>query len=212
MKHYKAIGFLIGAALLANTVGASAQRWGRETTPRAGVCFYEDINFGGRYFCSAAGAATSDVPSGTNDEISSVRLFGNATLTVFRDPGLRGQSKVIDSDISDLRRMGFNDRISSYRVDTGRGFDRGIESRGDRDRGNGNVRAREQSNRSRWTVTEAQALVRRSYRSVLDRDPDPSGLRSWTDQVINNDWTQRDLENALRNTDEYRNLRSNRRR
>jgi hypothetical protein len=54
--------------------------------------------------------------------------------------------------------------------------------------------------------------VRRSYRSVLGRDPDASGLRSWTEQVMNNNWTQRDLENALRQSDEYRDLRATRRR
>jgi hypothetical protein len=47
---------------------------------------------------------------------------------------------------------------------------------------------------------------------VLGRDPDASGLRSWTEQVINNNWTQRDLENALRQSNEYREQRSARRR
>ena len=69
-------------------------------------------------------------------------------------------------------------------------------------------RQRRVSNGSRWTYGSAEAVVRRSYRSVLGRDPDPSGLRSWTEQVMNNNWTQRDLENALRQSDEYRALRN----
>jgi len=73
MTRYAAIGFLMGAALLTNVNSASAQRWGRENTPRSGACFYEDINFNGRYFCTAAGADAAEVPNGVNDRISSVR-------------------------------------------------------------------------------------------------------------------------------------------
>jgi hypothetical protein len=209
MKRYKTVGLLIATALLTNVAVASAQRWGREGTPGAGVCFYEHVNFDGRYFCTTAGATTAEVPSGTNDEISSVRLFGNAAVTVFREPGFRGQSTVIDSSIADLRGMGFNDRISSYRVDTSRGPNRGgPPNRG----GTAVLRDQGQSNGSRLSQREAETIVRRSYRSVLERDPDASGLRSWTEQVLANNWTQRDLENALRRSDEYRALQRNRRR
>jgi hypothetical protein len=66
MNRTKTVGILMGAAILANVSIASAQRWG--VKPRhIGVCFYEDINFGGRYFCSPVGSTTSAVPSGMND-------------------------------------------------------------------------------------------------------------------------------------------------
>jgi hypothetical protein len=215
MNRYKTVGILMGAALLANVSIASAQRWGREVTPQSGVCFYENINFGGRYFCSPVGSTTSAVPSGMNDRISSVRVFGNAHVTLFRDPNFRGDSRVVNSDIADMRGMGFNDRLSSYEVD-GRGFVRGGNGANGIARGraypNGNgVYSNGNgvySNGSRWTYQSAEAVVRQSYRSVLGRDPDPSGLRSWTQQVMNNNWTQRDLENALRQSDEYRASRS----
>jgi hypothetical protein len=224
MGRYKTVGILMGAAMLANVSIASAQRWGREATPQSGACFYEDINFGGRYFCSPVGSTTPDVPSGMNDRISSVRVFGNAAVTLFRDPNFRGDSRVITSNIADLRATGFNDRLSSYEVESNRGFVRG---------GNGNGIARGRaypngngvysngnagvysngngvySNGSRWTYRSAEAAVQQSYRSVLGRDPDPSGLRSWTEQLMNNNWTQRDLENALRQSDEYRALHNN---
>jgi hypothetical protein len=223
MNRYKTVGILMSAAILANVSTASAQRWGREVTPQSGVCFYENINFGGRYFCSPVGSTTSSVPSGMNDRISSVRVFGNAAVTLFRDPNFRGDSRVITYDIADLRGMGFNDRLSSYQVEAGRGFVRGgngvngtARSRvnpngngGVYSNGNGNVYPNGNgvySNGSRWTYGSAEAAVRQSYRAVLGRDPDPSGLRSWTQQVMNNNWTQRDLENALRQSDEYRAL------
>src|SRR6185369_7633802 len=209
---------VLGAACLINVAPAYAQRWGRGATPRSGVCFYEDINYGGRYFCSAAGESTSRVSSGNNDEISSIRIFGDAVATVYRDPNFRGQSRVFDSSVSDLRSFGFNDRISSYQVDQGRGnWSRDTRRYPDaRQYPNGQYPngqyGRVQPNASRWSYRDAEQVVRRSYRSVLGRDPDASGLRSWTEQVMNNNWTQRDLENALRQSDEYRDLRATRRR
>jgi len=199
---------MLGAACLIVVAPAYAQRWGREATPRSGVCFYEDINYGGRYFCSAAGTSTSQLASVNNDEISSIRIFGDAAVTVYRDPNFRGQSRVIDSNLSDLRSLGFNDRISSYQVDSGRGN----WSRDARRYPNEPYGRTVQPNASRWTYRDAEQIVRRSYRSVLGREPDPSGLRSWTEQVINNNWTQRDLEYALRQSDEYRQQHQARRR
>lgn len=199
---------LLGAAFLIGVAPAYAQRWGRGPTPRSGVCFYEDINYGGRYFCSPAGESTSRVSSGNNDEISSIRIFGNAVATVYRDPNFRGQSRLIDSSVSDLRSLGFNDRISSYEVDSGRGN----WSRDARRYPNDPYGRTVEPNASRWTYRDAEQIVRRSYRSVLGREPDQSGLRSWTEQVVNNNWTQRDLEYALRQSDEYRELHQARRR
>ncbi len=209
MKRYTTIAILLGAALLTYASTASAQRWGREATPRSGVCFYEDINFGGRYFCSPVGSATDSVPSGMNDRVSSVRVFGNAVVTLYRDPNLRGQAKTIDYDVRDMRGMGFNDRVSSYIVDNGRFANNG-NVYGNGNNGNqrvdGNARARAQS---RYSYRDAETIVRRSYLGVLGRNPDPEGLRAWTNQIMANNWSERDLENALRQSDEYRAQRNN---
>ena len=203
----------MGAALLTDVATASAQRWGREATPRSGVCFYDDINFQGRYFCTPVGYAVEGVPSGMNDRVSSARVFGNAVATVFRDPNFRGQAKVIDYDVRDLRGMGFNDRLSSYSVDANFGRARNGNGNG-YGYGNGNVNGNErygngnnrvQSN-ARWSYRDAETIVRRSYRSVLGRNPDPQGLRNWTEQVMRNNWTERDLEFALTQSEEYRAL------
>lgn len=205
MKRYVAIAFLMSAAILAQVSTASAQRWGRGATPRSGVCFYEHINFDGRYFCTPTGTTMPEVQSGMNNQISSIRVFGNASVMVFRDPNLRGQSRFIDSDVPDLRGMGFNDRLSSYQVDVARGVSRGGSGNW---YGYGNARP-VQPSASRWSYGEAQSIVRRGYQSVLGRSPDPGGLRSWTDAVMSNNWSQRDLDNALRQSDEYRASRNN---
>lgn len=216
MTRSMKVGLVLAAAFLINIAPAYAQRWGREATPRAGVCFYEDINYGGRYFCSPTGATSANVPSNINDRISSIRLFGDTALTVYRDPDLRGQSRVINSDLNDLRSLGFNDRISSYVVDSYRGnSSRAVPRNGNNGRYGtndpygandpyGTVRQRQQQNDSRSTYRSAENMVRRGYRNVLGRDPDPSGLQSWTQTVMNNNWTQQDLEYALRQSQEYR--------
>jgi hypothetical protein len=217
MRRITTTALVLGAASLISVVPAYAQRWGREATPRSGVCFYEDINFGGRYFCSAAGASTPQLSSADNDRISSIRVFGDAVATVYRDPNFRGSSRVIESSVSDLRSFGFNDRISSFQIDSSRGgarrypngsYPNGSYGSAYPNAPSGSVRP----NGSRWNYRDAERMVSQSYRSVLGRDPDPSGLRSWTEQVVNNNWTQQDLEHALRQSDEYRELRQNRRR
>jgi hypothetical protein len=211
MKRYVRIGMLMGAAMLATVPSAFAQFWGRESTPRNGACFYEDVEYRGRYFCTPTGRDIANLPGNMNDQISSIRLFGNAEVRLFRDTRFEGQERVIANDVPDLRRMKFNDRISSYVVDNARGFDRGRNAR-DNDtyrngvpqrwpNGNGQV-----NGNSRWNYREAQNIVTNAYRSVLRRDPDQAGLRSWTQQVMENNWTQRDLENRLRDSEEYRQM------
>ena len=101
----------------AAAVNASAQEWGRPRVPQSGACFYEHIDFGGRYFCYRSGTSNDDVPRGLNNEISSIRIFGDAQVVVYRDGDFRGASRHFESSVSDLRRVGLNDRISSLRVD-----------------------------------------------------------------------------------------------
>src|SRR5262245_11003750 len=82
MRRHITMGLAITALTLVGSGSVSAQIWGRADTPRSGVCFYEDANFEGQYFCSSAGQSTAQVPPGTNDRISSVRIFGDAEVTV----------------------------------------------------------------------------------------------------------------------------------
>ncbi len=109
------IALLAGFTVLAAS-SASAQSWGRGGYPEAGACFYEHINFGGRYFCTRAGQGSERVPSNLNDEISSIRLFGNAEVVVFRDGSMRGEAQRFTTGMRDLRNTGFNDRLTSYVV------------------------------------------------------------------------------------------------
>ena len=56
---------------------------------------------------------------------------------------------------------------------------------------------------SRGTRIRPEAIVTRAYQDILGRDPDPGGLRSYTDKVIREGWSERDVREALRNSPEY---------
>jgi hypothetical protein len=220
MKH-SVIAFCVGASILCVAPAASAQ-WGYPQAPSSGACFYEDINYGGRYFCARIGSVIPQMPGGANNDISSIRIFGNAEVTVFRDGGLRGSSRRFSSNIRDLRGVGWNDRISSYRVDPrsswggngggaygggnyGGGYGGGYNGGyGGGAYGGGSYGGEwGHSGGSRWTYQQAQEIVRRAYRSVLGRDPDPAAS-GWVNEVMKNNWSQQQLEAQLRNSQEYR--------
>jgi len=161
--------------------------WGRPSVPQSGVCFYQDRNFNGDYFCAAAGSATNEVPRGTNDKITSIRLFGNATVEVFQDARFEGRSTRFDRDQPDLHRSGWNDLISSFRVGRG-GFGGGNGYRP----GSG-----------RMSSQQAEAIVRQAYLTVLGREPD-SGSRVYVNRILNDGWSREQIEGELRNSPEYR--------
>jgi hypothetical protein len=132
---------VIGVFCLFSAASATAQpRWGRERQPQTGACFYEDAGFGGRYFCVRQGERIQSLPAGLGDRISSVRILGPAEVTVFRDTDMRGRSGRFISNVTDLKREGWNDQISSVEVSNARdyrdyGGDRNRGRARDRDRG-----------------------------------------------------------------------------
>ena len=60
--------------------------------------------------------------------------------------------------------------------------------------------------RASRSVSDAEAteMVRRAYLSVLNREPDAGGMRDYKARVLNDRWTEQQLVNALRSSDEYR--------
>jgi hypothetical protein len=151
MTKRNLIVMALGVLSLGGAANASAQpRWGRERVPDLGACFYENVNFGGRYFCVAPGEDLRSIPRGMGDEISSIRLLGASEVTVFRDSNMRGRSTRFARDVNDLRRNGWNDQISSIEVIGGFGGNRGRDrdnrnrdnrdNRGNDDRGYGEYR------------------------------------------------------------------------
>jgi hypothetical protein len=56
------------------------------------------------------------------------------------------------------------------------------------------------------TRPKAEEIVRRAYRSVLNREPDP-GSQPFVDKVLRDHWTEDDVARELRKSPEYRNKR-----
>jgi len=176
--------FSCGAVLAASSV-LEAQDWGSEK-PRDGACFYEDTRYRGDYFCVKSGEDRSSLPSGVNDRISSIRIYGRAEVMVYKDRSFKGSSKRFDRDIDDLRGEGWNDRISSFRV-------RGGSSRGSWGSGGSSGRH-----------GDPERIVRRAYQDILEREPDDAGMRIYRSHIIDDDWSEEQVREALRKSPEYR--------
>ena len=62
------------------------------------------------------------------------------------------------------------------------------------------VRRTSWNSRGSW---QAEQMVRQAYRDILRREPDPSGLQSYTDAIVNRGWSEQAVRQSLLNSDEY---------
>ncbi len=96
--------------------------WNNRPNPRAGACFYADLNFRGNHFCVRHGDRLTSLPGNFGDNITSIQVFGRGSVRVFDDRNFRGPSTVFRGSVPDLRtyrsRPGhtWNDRISSIQL------------------------------------------------------------------------------------------------
>ena len=188
-------GLVVVFAVVASP--ASAQpRWGRPRAPRAGACFYRDAGYRGDYFCVDAAARTGAATRNERSD-SSIQVFGDVEVEVYQDTSFRGRSRRFDRSVRNLGDDGWNDRLSSDRVNRPRDRERG-RYRATATIGDGRDEA--------MTRSRAEDIVRRAYESVLRREPDP-GSRGFVDRVMNERWTQADVEKELRNSEEYRRMK-----
>ena len=183
MVHGKTIVLAACASVLAGSPWAMAQQWGRERAPRDGVCFYQDRNYDGDYFCLRPGQDLRSLPSGSNDGISSMRVFGRTEVVVYKDKDFKGQSARFDGDVRDLGLTIWGDRISSVRVHSGSG------SGGS---GGGHGRSSEDPDR----------IIRRAYRDVLNREPDSAGFSLYRRRILDDGWSEAQVREALRSSPE----------
>jgi hypothetical protein len=134
--------FIVFTALLLLAVTAFAQNYGTNV-PRNGACFYRESGFRGPVFCVRAGEYLNGVPDDFDDRISSIQIFGRATVTVYDDHDFRGDYDMIDRSapkLENIRKTAdrghtWNNRISSVRVDWLGGRASNDDDR-DHDRGN----------------------------------------------------------------------------
>jgi hypothetical protein len=50
---------------------------------------------------------------------------------------------------------------------------------------------------------QVRQMVRQAYRDILRREPDASGLRQYTDAILNRGWSDADLRRSLMESPEY---------
>jgi hypothetical protein len=91
--------------------------------------------------------------------------------------------------VPNLADEGFNDRVSSILIENryGRNGYRGDQP----SYGSQNV----------------NRVIRRAYLDILQREPDPTGLRHWRSRMIDDGWSEQQVREALRTSPENRQQR-----
>jgi len=219
-------------------ISAAAQGTGAGNPNHA--TFYTEPNFRGEALQVEAGASVTDLARLTRANqqpwlgaISSVRLAGDATVTVFSRAGRSGERLEIGRDIPDL--------YAEPRGNEGGNWDRAIAalqvagsvpsatSTAARDvtppappsmrAAPAPVEGQPQvivvqtpppppivvaPPRPRMDRRTAEAIVDRAYREVLDRPADPEGMRRYRDRVLAEGWSDRQLIEHLQRSPEAR--------
>jgi hypothetical protein len=185
---------LLPLALLADHPRDEHRRGG----PR--VILYEHANFAGgaivlRPGDSVENLARWDFDNGrrANDRISSIRVEGGAEVMLYTDAHFRGEALRVATDIRDLargdrRHVQFNDRASSLRVS----FD---HPRGPRP---------PERPAPRPPTQDYERIIARAYQDILEREPDAAGLRHFRSLMIEQGWTEQQVREHLRRSEEYR--------
>src|SRR5512142_491952 len=101
MKHLARLITLGVLAFFATTALAQFSN----AQPNSGACFYTDFNFRGESFCMNVGQDAPTVPSGFNDRIRSIRVFGRAQVIFYYVSAWRVTSVSTCRYISDLRQI-----------------------------------------------------------------------------------------------------------
>jgi Beta/Gamma crystallin len=141
-----------------------------------------------------------------------------ASITMWDQSGFRGASTVVDDSVSSLSEFGWNDRVSSLRVESGRwevcrdpGFGRCRTLDADEfatldSSWNDAISSVRPVNQTATTAETAQQVAARVYRALLGRDGDPAGLRVAANQIAGDQ-----LETVVRGmaqSVEYRRVRT----
>ncbi|MBL9188775.1 MAG: DUF4214 domain-containing protein [Opitutaceae bacterium] len=196
------------------------------------VVFFTEPNYGGESLIVEAGASVENLerlmrPSNLPwaFAISSAKIEGAARATVFSSPGFSGERLEITRSIPDL----YGERRGR---DTGATWDRAIVSvavagpprpvapapvvvppgRGEPPPTVIIVQPPPpppvivQPVRPRIDRRAAEAIVHRAFREVLDRPADPEGLRTYTDRLIREGWSEQQMIQQLQRSSEARGI------
>ena len=104
--------------------GFGNRRSGPPDNGNLAVTVYSNVNFDGER-ASFRNDTPTLVPSGLNDKVSSIQIPAGETWEVCQDVDYGNQCQVLSDSVSDLRSMGWSDRISSLRRTDNRRFGNG---------------------------------------------------------------------------------------
>jgi hypothetical protein len=116
-----ALGVVVGLCAVSRVDGAIQYGRGNDRGRGDQVCVYKDINYQGAEQCYSAGDEINNLGA-QNNSISSIRVYGGATVTVYEKSAFSGHSAQFTSDVSDLGRRtmagntAWSDHIDSLRI------------------------------------------------------------------------------------------------
>ncbi|MCF7686849.1 MAG: DUF4214 domain-containing protein [Cephaloticoccus sp.] len=184
-------------ALLCGLLGLVTVGWGN--TRRGGfernvprVILYEDADFRGGSLVLYPGDRIPNLNQArfsngkrVNDQISSVRIEGGASILLYDHYDFNGQVVRATTDIRNLAHRGmpdlalaWNDRISSVRV-TG------------------------ETPRRVVAVISPDPVIRRAYQEVLGRSADPDGLAYYRELMTDQGWTDQMVRRHMQRSAEF---------
>src|SRR6185369_14060603 len=119
MKAFSILALGVVVGLCALSPAHAAAQFGRARGDD--VCVYKDINYQGPEQCYHAGDEINNLGA-QNKNISSIRVYGRATVSVYENTDFRGHSAQFTADAPDLGRQmmagntAWSDHISSLRI------------------------------------------------------------------------------------------------
>jgi len=92
--------------------------------PSRGACFFKERYYRGEYFCMTRGAGFNLMPSGFNNAISSIKVYGRVSVVIYKSENFQSDSATLNGSVSDLaswrlpsdRSRNWNNKISSIQV------------------------------------------------------------------------------------------------
>ncbi len=126
---------------------------------------------------------------------------GVAGIALMMIPGSGGIAQgqeggsVLDSIIKSMG-SSKEDRSDRYSRDEGNWSDHEGHHSDDHDR------------RSKHDSNEPEVIVRRAYQDILNREPDEDGMRTYRSKIIDDNWSEKDVRNDLRRSQERAGLKS----
>ena len=192
---HRLVSFASAALWLSASI-ASAQPPTPATAGRA--LFYTEPGYKGECLVVEAGGSAENLeytrdPRGRtfNDRIASVRLEGPVRAAIFESAQFRGSFTWLNRDTPDLSAHSLGDRsnrswhtaVTSLQVEPVREASGAFIA---------------------WERRDADRAVRAAYRDIFSRDPDSSGLRLYTSRLLDAGWSDAQLRDALRRSDEFK--------